>query len=1274
MLYFFVLTFLDRGFWRQRLRTGSFFHQFHKLKVQRMRYRNSLFPFLFLSLSLFAPPAVISQLANHVVISEVAPMGGSSSVYNSGEFIELYNPTGSDIIFGANVTIVSGNTSGTNTAEWTLSLSGKTIPAFGFLLVGDGGVAGRDASFPSSKNLANSGIRSCVQLRDGVIVIDAFGWDPVLAPTLANEGARFAPSSTSSTKKSFERKSSSSSIGPDLFGNGYDTNENSTDFFENDSTHDNPQSSVSPTESPFTGPDTVGPVILTLQVLSATSVQLQFNEALDSLSSSTAANYALTGGASVISAQRQQANQSRVVLTTTVMANGVYSIDVSAVKDTAGNIMAAKNRQYSYGVISIATARSLGEGNTVRVRGRVTVGAEFASPAYIQDSTAGIAVFNTTFSTRAKPGDDWEVAGSLKSFNGLLEIDPLTDSLLISTGNAPPAPLLITSEGLTEADEARLVRINKAKINALGSFGPNTADSTYVAGDASGVFEMRVDRNTNIPNAPIPTDSVNIVGIVNDFLGTYRLMPRSYADIGVNDPVPGQDWTDIAVARNYSAGTPVRVRGIVTFNQTNATTNTIFIQDATGGIALFSTATNALQIGDSVQVYGAMGSFNNLAEIVNIDTLWTFGSGHPLPEPRVLGVTQASEAFEGMLVKFHAVRFMESGSFAGNTTYHLTNGTSSLDVRIPNLSPVIGTVIPAGAIDAVGVLGQFQSTYQLTPRSTGDLIGLPGPQISGTPVVDTLFDDGFRIRWNTVTAGTTKLLFGPGENFTDSLETTAEVTEHSMTVTGLRPGRIYAYQSVSSNSSGVSDAGKGYAVTTSSGSSGQISVYFNYSVDTTMGLAERAQGNVDLGGKILERIAAATKSIDMALYSFGDFNASAPDIVGRVADSLIAAKNRGVKVRMVFHDRTTTPEVNALMSAGIPVLKRTVVSTGSGMHNKFWVFDGRDTLNAADDWVVTGSWNMTDEGTYRDGQNAVFVQDQSLAAMYTKEFEEMFGSFTDTPNAGAARFGPTKRNDTPHWTMVGGTKVEVYFSPSDRTSANITRSAATANYNLFFGLLTFTRDEIAAELIARKNAGVIVRGIVDNTNDSGSDFSILQGAGIDVLSAGHGVVLGQFHHKYGIVDPFHDESDPMVITGSHNWSSSADGDNDENTVIIHSGSLARQFVEEFSKRYAESGGAGAVLGVERLKESIPSSYTLSSPYPNPFNPATSVEFSVPVASHVRVIVYDVLGREVATLADGRFEPGTFRAVWDASRSASGMYVVVMQAGDQRIMSKAVLVK
>ena len=85
-------------------------------------------------------------------------------------------------------------------------------------------------------------------------------------------------------------------------------------------------------------------------------------------------------------------------------------------------------------------------------------------------------------------------------------------------------------------------------------------------------------------------------------------------------------------------------------------------------------------------------------------------------------------------------------------------------------------------------------------------------------------------------------------------------------------------------------------------------------------------------------------------------------------------------------------------------------------------------------------------------------------------------------------------------------------------------------------------------------------------------------------------------------------------------------------------------------------------------------FKLSQNYPNPFNPATEIEFSLPKVAVVTLVVYDMMGRQVARLADGRRPAGRYRVRWDASGLASGAYVYRLNAGDLVQTKTMVLLK
>ena len=88
----------------------------------------------------------------------------------------------------------------------------------------------------------------------------------------------------------------------------------------------------------------------------------------------------------------------------------------------------------------------------------------------------------------------------------------------------------------------------------------------------------------------------------------------------------------------------------------------------------------------------------------------------------------------------------------------------------------------------------------------------------------------------------------------------------------------------------------------------------------------------------------------------------------------------------------------------------------------------------------------------------------------------------------------------------------------------------------------------------------------------------------------------------------------------------------------------------------------------------PATFALSSAYPNPFNPTTSLELSVPANGQVTVQVYNLMGQVVATLANGYMDASTYTLTWDASDVSSGMYIVKAEAAGTVSTQKLMLMK
>jgi hypothetical protein len=88
----------------------------------------------------------------------------------------------------------------------------------------------------------------------------------------------------------------------------------------------------------------------------------------------------------------------------------------------------------------------------------------------------------------------------------------------------------------------------------------------------------------------------------------------------------------------------------------------------------------------------------------------------------------------------------------------------------------------------------------------------------------------------------------------------------------------------------------------------------------------------------------------------------------------------------------------------------------------------------------------------------------------------------------------------------------------------------------------------------------------------------------------------------------------------------------------------------------------------------PEAFRLHPNYPNPFNPVTTIRYDVPEVSHVTLVVYDALGRQVQTLVDGQRVPGQHEAVFEATGLPSGVYVVRAQVGPNQASRVMLLLK
>lgn len=701
----------------------------------------------------------------------------------------------------------------------------------------------------------------------------------------------------------------------------------------------------------------------------------------------------------------------------------------------------------------------------------------------------------------------------------------------------------------------------------------------------------------------------------------------------------------ISTARSMAEGSTVTVRGVVTNAGELGTIR--YLQDPTGGIAAYSTSLSNVQRGDSVEITGVIDFYNNLIELNPVSSYTVISSGNALPEPFVVNMlTGYTETYESRLVRFNNSTFISTGSFSASSdvNYDATDGSvSSAQVRTIHTSNIAGTPIPTTPLAIVGIMSQYQTTYQLIPRDLDDFVLAGNPPVFTTALSQSnITASSFDVSFNTLNPGSTIIYYGTTPAFGSEVSNAALVTDHTISLTGLSPATLYYLKGISVSSSGDTSYSAVATMITQSLSSGVIKTYFTRTVDNTVAQGTNAVNLAQTADDTL--IAYMNRTVytmDVAIYNMDNNNG--------IVDAINAAYNRGVNVRVIGDGDNMDASAWALLNIGTGNKKLSPTGIDYGiMHNKFVIMDAA----AADPnkaFLWTGSMNFTNQQINSDANNVIIFQDQSIAKAYEVEFNEMWSGL----------FGPDKSNNTPKEFVIGGNRVELYFSPSDDTESAIKRTATSADHDLELCVFADTRFSISYAIDDRTSAGVWGGGVIDDTSNGAYAYSILASDMVGTLFvANHSYLV---HNKYLLVDANAPGLDPAVLTGSHNWSTSAQVKNDENTVVVHNASIANQYYQEWVARYHDEGGTllpSYIVGIAPASSAV----AQWSVYPNPACNFIMLEHQALKSDKATIRVVDLSGR---TLLQQTWSDNTGRQLMDVSSLHEGMYLVTLQDGPEQ---------
>lgn len=265
----------------------------------------------------------------------------------------------------------------------------------------------------------------------------------------------------------------------------------------------------------------------------------------------------------------------------------------------------------------------------------------------------------------------------------------------------------------------------------------------------------------------------------------------------------------------------------------------------------------------------------------------------------------------------------------------------------------------------------------------------------------------------------------------------------------------------------------------------------------------------------------------------------------------------------------------------------------ASMHTKFTVVN--------DEWVITGSANLSASASLANHEHVIIVRDKTLAKEFLAEFEEQrrvaeamhaamneeewgayYGSQTfpsDWASGRAAGLeGRIQSLDQPVKTSLP--LLNTGFSPEDRNDLRAWKAIKNAQKSIYISMYSFVNDWLAKAVVEKARQGLDVIVIADDHQQM-----LEQAAPTNELLEGEPKVrflrvqnhLGNFsalHHKCAVIDG------ELVIGGSYNWTSNATRYNDENMTVVRSPVLARRFLIDFGALLAKYDPQGPNISVE----------------------------------------------------------------------------------------------
>ncbi len=198
-----------------------------------------------------------------------------------------------------------------------------------------------------------------------------------------------------------------------------------------------------------------------------------------------------------------------------------------------------------------------------------------------------------------------------------------------------------------------------------------------------------------------------------------------------------------------------------------------------------------------------------------------------------------------------------------------------------------------------------------------------------------------------------------------------------------------------------------------------------------------------------------------------------------------------------------------------------------------------------------------------------------------------------------------------------------------------------------------TEDEWVNSLAVQDDGKIVASGYYNN--GSNSDFALIrynQNGSLDNTFGTNGIITTEIGPVFDIASSVIIQNDGKIVVAGYSY---AANNNSVFTVVRYLRDFPNSLIEENT-------------------EEIPTTYTLEQKYPNPFNPSTSIQFSIPEQSFVRLEVFNLLGEKVSTLVSDELNAGNYKYEWNAAKLSSGIYLYRLRTPQYSEIKKMILLR